>query len=250
MAASVRTAAAADSGFPRVGLAQRVLQARAAPAPADWRGTIRSRLLVCAALFAAWTVGIEARLLYLQVLQHGEMMARADRQQLKTITLPAKRGEIVDRAGRVLAYSVDADTIAADPSDIEDPDSIAQLVCDELDDCAPAQQQLMAERLRGKGQFAYLARWVSPEEARRVKALDLQGVLFFKESRRYYPKKELAAHVLGYVGVDKGSGGARIHVRRAHPRAAKARCCSRPTRAGTRCRPARSARRPPATGSS
>ncbi len=48
---------------------------------------------------------------------------------------------------------------------------------------------------------------MSPEEARRVRALDLQGVLFFKESRRYYPKKELAAHVLGYVGVDKGLAG-------------------------------------------
>ncbi len=204
-------------GFSPRGLAQRVLRREPAPAPADWRGTIRSRLLICAALFAAWTVGIEARLLYLQVFQHDEMMARADRQQLKTISLPAKRGEIVDRSGRVLAYSVDADTIAADPSDIEDPDSIAQLVCDELDDCEPAQQQLMAERLRGKGRFAYLARWVSPEEARRVKALDLQGLLFFKESRRYYPKKELAAHVLGYVGVDNGSGGARIDVRRAHP---------------------------------
>ncbi len=189
------------------GLAQRVLRRSPAPAPADWRGIVRSRLLVCAGLFAAWTVGIEARLLYLQVLQHGEMMARADRQQLKTITLPAKRGEIVDRAGRVLAYSVDADTIAADPSDIDDPDSIAQLVCDELDDCTPAQQHLMADRLRAKGRFAYLARWVSPEEARRVRALDLQGVLFFKESRRYYPKKELAAHVLGYVGVDKGLAG-------------------------------------------
>ena len=60
----------------------------------------------------------------------------------------------------------------------------------------------MAERLRGKGQFAYLARQVSPDEARRVKALDLPGVLFYKESRRYYPKKDLAAHVLGYVGID------------------------------------------------
>jgi cell division protein FtsI (penicillin-binding protein 3) len=190
------------------GFAQRVLRREPAPAPADWRGTIRSRLLVCAALLAVWTVGIEARLLYLQVVQHGEMMARADRQQLKTIKLPPKRGEIVDRTGRVLAYSVDADTIAADPSNIDDPDSIAQLVCDELDGCSPEQQQLMAERLRGKGQFAYLARWVSPEEARRVKKLDLQGVLFFRESKRYYPKKELAAHVLGYVGVDnKGLAG-------------------------------------------
>jgi cell division protein FtsI (penicillin-binding protein 3) len=183
-------------------LAQRVLRRETASAPGDWRGVVQSRLLVCAALFAAWTVGIEARLIYLQVLQHGEMMARADRQQLKTIKLPAKRGEIVDRTGRVLAYSVDADTIAADPSNIDDADSVAQLVCDELDGCTPEQQHLMADRLRGKGQFAYLARWASPEEARRVRALDLQGVLFFKESRRYYPKKELAAHVLGYVGVD------------------------------------------------
>jgi cell division protein FtsI (penicillin-binding protein 3) len=194
-------------GFSPRELAQRVLRREPVPAPADWRGTIRSRLIICAALFAAWTVGIEARLLYLQVLRHDEMMARADRQQLKTITLPAKRGEIVDRSGRVLAYSVDADTIAADPSDIEDPDSIAQLVCDELEACGLEQQQLMAERLGGKGRFAYLARWVSPEEARRVKALDLQGLLFFKESRRYYPKKELAAHVLGFVGVDKGLAG-------------------------------------------
>ncbi len=60
----------------------------------------------------------------------------------------------------------------------------------------------MAERLASKQQFAYLARQVSPDEARRVKALDLPGLLFYKESRRYYPKKELAAHVLGYVGVD------------------------------------------------
>jgi cell division protein FtsI (penicillin-binding protein 3) len=167
-----------------------------------WRSTVHARLLICAGLLACWTVCIEARLVYLQVLQHGEMMMRADRQQLRTIKLPAKRGEIVDRYGRPLAYSVDADTIAADPSDIDDPDKVSRLVCGALDACTGQQRQLMAERLRGKGQFAYLARQVSPDEASRVRALDLPGVLFFKESRRYYPKKELAAHLLGYVGID------------------------------------------------
>jgi hypothetical protein len=98
-----------------------------APVPVGWRETVRSRLLICAAIFAVWTGAIEARLLYLQVVQHGEMMARANRQQLRTIKLPAKRGEIIDRAGRVLAYSVDADTIAADPTDIDDPDGVARL---------------------------------------------------------------------------------------------------------------------------
>ncbi len=188
--------------LPWSGPAQRVTRREPASAPMDWRDTVRSRLLIGAVMFGVWTVGIEARLLYLQVLQHGDMMARADRQQLRTIKLPAKRGEIFDRGGRILAYSVDADTIAADPSAVGDPDAAARRVCAALDECTPQQRQLMAERLRGKSQFAYLARQVSPDEARRVKALELPGVLFYKESRRYYPKKELAAHVLGYVGLD------------------------------------------------
>jgi cell division protein FtsI (penicillin-binding protein 3) len=188
--------------LPWAGPAQRVAR-REAPRPAgEWRETVHSRLLICAAIFACWTVGIEARLLYLQVVQHGELMARANRQQLRTIKLPAKRGEITDRNNRVLAYSVDADTIAADPSDVEDPDKVSRLICDALDACSGAQRQVMADRLRGKSQFAYLARQVSPDEARRVRGLDLPGILFYKESRRYYPKKELAAHLLGYVGLD------------------------------------------------
>jgi cell division protein FtsI (penicillin-binding protein 3) len=182
--------------------AQRVARREATPPPGQWRETIRSRLIVCAALFACWTVSIEARLLYLQVVEHSDLTARADRQQTRTIKLPAKRGEIVDRNSRVLAYSVDAETIAADPSDIDQPDTVASRVCGALDACTGQQRQLMADRLRGKGQFAYLARQVSPDEARRVKALDLPGILFYKESRRYYPQKELAAHLLGYVGLD------------------------------------------------
>ena len=175
---------------------------RSEVAPADWRATMRSRMAVCAGLFALWTAGIEARLIYLQVFAHADMMARANRQHLDTITAPAKRGEIVDRAGRVLAYSVDADTIAADPSNIADPEATARQVCQVLDGCDAEQRRAMAERMRRRGQFVYLARRVSPPEAQRARALQLQGVVFLKESRRYYPKRELAAHVLGYVGLD------------------------------------------------
>jgi cell division protein FtsI (penicillin-binding protein 3) len=79
---------------------------------------------------------------------------------------------------------------------------VAQLVCAALDECGPRERQEMAQNLRRDSQFVYLARKVSPDEAQRVKALELKGVAFIKESRRYYPKKELAAHVLGYVGLD------------------------------------------------
>jgi cell division protein FtsI (penicillin-binding protein 3) len=153
-------------------------------------------------LFALWTVGIQARLVYLQVIERGELQARADRQHNRLIAAPAKRGEILDRNGHVLAYSVDADTIFADPSEVEDPDEAAALVCTALDSCAARERLEMAKSLRRDTQFVYLARKVSPDEALRVRALKLKGVAFLKESRRYYPKKELAAHVLGYVGLD------------------------------------------------
>jgi cell division protein FtsI (penicillin-binding protein 3) len=176
--------------------------------PVDWRTTVRRRLAVAAALFALWTVGIESRLVYLQVAQYNMFMTRAARQQQRTITAPAKRGEILDRAGRVLAYSVDAETVFADPSEIEDPDAVAAAVCGALDECTAADRQAMVKKLRGGGQFTYLQRKVSPDEEQRIRELKLKGVAFLKESRRYYPNKELAAHVLGYVGLDNaGLGG-------------------------------------------
>ena len=88
-----------------------------------------SRILICAALFAVWTVGIEARLVYLQVVAHADMQIRANRQQIRTIKPPAKRGEILDRNGRMLAYSVDAETIAADPSQVVNTAKTAWQIC-------------------------------------------------------------------------------------------------------------------------
>jgi len=176
--------------------------------PADWRTTVRSRLLVCAALLGLWTAAIEGRLLYLQVFEHADLAARAERQQNRTVSPPAKRGDILDRKGRLLAFSVDADTIAAVPSDIDDPGDVAAQLCGALDDCDKERRQGLTRKLTGRGAFAYVARQVSPEEARRVRALDLPGITLLKESRRYYPNSELAAHVVGYVGIDNvGLGG-------------------------------------------
>ncbi|HET7619490.1 MAG TPA: penicillin-binding protein [Vicinamibacterales bacterium] len=174
----------------------------AEPRPDEWRSTVRSRLLVCAAAFALWTTAIEARLVYLQVVDHAELTARAERQQMRTVTPPAKRGEIFDRHGRVLAYSVDADTIAAVPTEIDHPQATANALCSALDECSADDRQSILRSLTRRSQFAYIARQVSPEAARRVRDLSLPGIVFLKESRRYYPKKDLAAQVLGYVGVD------------------------------------------------
>jgi cell division protein FtsI/penicillin-binding protein 2 len=175
---------------------------------ADWRETLRSRAVVSACLLGLWTAGIEARLVYLQVIDHADLVARAERQQMHTVVPSAKRGDIFDRNGHVLAFSVDADTVAADPGEVEDPDHVAAALCHVLDGCTADDRADMAKKLRRDTSFVYLARQISPDESRRVKALDLPGITFLKESRRYYPKKDLAAHVLGYVGTDNvGLGG-------------------------------------------
>ena len=174
----------------------------------DWRATLKRRTLVAAALLGIWAAGIEARLVYLQVVRHGDLVARAERQQLGTSEAPAKRGDIVDRRGHVLATSVDADTIYAVPSEIGDPDGTVARLCAAFSDCTAKERQALGERLRQRKAFAYVRRQVSPDQKRRVEDLNLEGVGFMTESKRFYPNKELAAHLLGWVGVDNiGLGG-------------------------------------------
>ncbi len=75
-------------------------------------------------------------------------------------------------------------------------------LCDAFTDCTRKERQQLADKLAHQKAFAYVRRQVSPDEARRVGALNLDGIGFIKESRRFYPNKELAAHLLGYVGLD------------------------------------------------
>jgi cell division protein FtsI (penicillin-binding protein 3) len=174
----------------------------------DWRDTLRSRLMVAAICSGLWTAAIEARLLYLQVFEHRDMVALAARQRENTIEPAARRGDIVDRNGNLLAYTVDADSIIADPTEIDDVNAVAASICGALDHCDANDRRSIAKSLRRDGQFAWVARKVSPDETRRVRALDLKGIGFVKESQRFYPKRELLSHVLGYVGLDNaGLGG-------------------------------------------
>ena len=176
--------------------------------PVDWRIVLRQRVLVIAGLLAAWVTGIEAKLVYLQVFKRADLVARAERQQERTQASPAKRGDILDRRGRVLATSVDADTVYAVPTEIDDAAAAARTLCDALGDCDARERQSLADRLSQRKAFAYVRRQVAPDQARRVADLNLDGIGFMKESKRFYPNKELAAHLLGWVGIDnKGLSG-------------------------------------------
>jgi len=168
----------------------------------DWRLTVKSRIRVAAALLVLWAGAIETRLFYLQVIASGDLAERAERQQQHTVRAPGKRGDILDRNGRVLATSADADTIYAVPSAIQNTEETVARLCGAFGDCADRERQLLVERFGKRNRFAYVRRQVSPEEARKIGALNLEGIGFVKETKRFYPNKELAAPLVGYVGVD------------------------------------------------
>jgi cell division protein FtsI (penicillin-binding protein 3) len=176
--------------------------------PRTWRITLKRRAAVIAGCLVAWVVGIEARLVYLQVISHADFEARAERQQNRTLDAPAKRGDIVDRLGHVLATSVDADTVYAVPSELTNPADVVVKLCAAFRDCQKKERQSLLERLNSQRQFAYVRRQIAPDVAQRVADLNLEGVGFLKESKRFYPNRELAAHLLGWVGIDNvGLGG-------------------------------------------
>jgi cell division protein FtsI/penicillin-binding protein 2 len=168
----------------------------------NWHLVVRRRLFFASAIFVVWAAGIQARLVYLQVHKHADLAARAENQSARAIPISAKRGDILDRQGRVLAYSVDSDSIYAVPREVNDAVTSAAALCRALGDCSPKDREALESRLRQKRAFVYVRRQVTPAQAKRVADLGLDGVAFMKEDRRFYPKKELAAQLLGFVGVD------------------------------------------------
>ncbi len=164
----------------------------------------RVRYAWIAIIAVLWMGAVLARLSYLQLFSYSEYNARARRQQQRIVETSPKRGSIYDRNLRELAMSIRVDSLFAVPSEITDPEMVARLLAPVLGES----EEEIQTRLKNSRSFAWIARKLAPEIAERVQALNLRGLYFQKESRRFYPKGQLAAHVLGYVDVDeKGLGG-------------------------------------------
>jgi cell division protein FtsI (penicillin-binding protein 3) len=162
------------------------------------------RLYILAALLCLWILAICFRLVRLQIVKYGFFVQLAHRQQNRTIPVEPRRGNIFDRYGHPLAMSIDVDSVFAVPSEVHDPETTAVILGKVLN----LDPQMIVSRIESSKNFAYIARKVDGETSDRIRELNLRGIYFRKEPKRFYPDRELAAQVLGYVGMDDdGLGG-------------------------------------------
>jgi cell division protein FtsI (penicillin-binding protein 3) len=163
-----------------------------------------SRLYLLSAVLVLWCVAICGRLVFLQIFSYGKFVKQAGHQQQRAIPLAAKRGVIYDRTGHELAMSVLVDSAFAVPTEVKDLPTAVSLITRITGD----DQNVVLADCRAHKTFCWVARKASDETIQRINSLKLQGIHFQKEPKRFYPARDLAAQVLGSVGMeDSGQSG-------------------------------------------
>src|SRR5215217_2935186 len=168
------------------------------------------RALFVAAFIGFWMLVVAARLVYLQFSQYETLANRARQQQQNSIETSPLRGELMDRQGRQLARSVQTVSLFLDPDglDVETLDRNAQQLAQSLGLKQAELTKDFRKAHQEKRRFVWIARRLDADFANKIVAMNLPGIRMQLESKRYYPNGPLAAHVLGYVGLDgKGLGG-------------------------------------------
>ena len=159
---------------------------------------MRRRLLWVFLLLFAGLSTVACRLFFLQIQQGEQLSERVTKQYERRLPIVSRRGTIYERSGRELAVSLKVSSVFAQPAAIEDVPGTARALSRVLGQ--PARE--LSARLAGDKSFLWIQRQIEPAQAGAIMDLGLKGIGLLPESRRYYPRQELAAHVLGMVGVD------------------------------------------------
>ncbi len=159
-----------------------------------WRSAAVLGLVVVGAL------GLAARAVELQLLDHGFLAKQGDDRSMRVVKIAAHRGAITDRAGEPLAISTPVDSVWVNPRELNE--NIDQLP--KLAKALNQDPQFLARRITSNldREFLYLVRHMPPDKAARIKALGIPGLNLLREYRRYYPAGEVAGHVVGFTTVD------------------------------------------------
>lgn len=177
--------------------------------------TVRKRLVLLMGVFFLLFLCVCARLVELQIFRQKELTARGVSQWTRSGVVAARRGDIVDTNGRLLAQSVTSFILTARPRDVRNVQALADVLERELG----LNGEKVAAKLSGsKAASVTLARQVPREDADRLRAIRqdaenpdsdaLIGITFDEDASRWYPMGSLLAQVLGLCNVDgEGQSG-------------------------------------------
>jgi cell division protein FtsI (penicillin-binding protein 3) len=162
---------------------------------------LRFRVVTIGIFFGLFLGAICAKAAYLQIYRGSWLSQLAADQYEASVKTSGKRGTIYDRKMSELAVSIQVTSIAAYPARLDDPAKTAAALAKPLN----LDRSSLQRSFRSKKTFVWVKRQATPREVEKVKELNLGGIGFVPEYNRFYPKKTLAAQVIGFTGVD-GAG--------------------------------------------
>jgi len=184
----------------------RSVQLSTSPLLASKTPVWRSKLIVAAMALAF--VGLAVRASYVQVFENAFFKRQGEVRFARTLTLPANRGRILDRNGLILASSVPAPSVWANPEEVDrSPAGLRQL--SKWLEMTPAE---LTKKLENEDKtFVWLRRQMDEQVVKEILALNIKGIYSIKEYKRLYPEGESAAHIVGFTNVeDKGQEGVEL----------------------------------------
>ena len=164
---------------------------------------VRRRLIFLFGCAVLAIFALTVRLFWIQVVIAGDLRAKAWDQLMRRERVIAPRGDIFDRNGRLLAGSASSVTVLAYPAQITDKEETARLLAPIL----ALDEAVLLERLSKRTGGVYLRRKITEEAALEIRKLDLSGIRFTLEPKRYYPHTTLASQLIGFMGLDDGRSG-------------------------------------------
>lgn len=151
-------------------------------------------------LFILLIFGIIARLFYWQIISGYHLKAEATAQYKLELTIPAERGSIITSDGYPLVMNKSASLVYAEPANIENRKVFSELVSQALQIEEASVSAMIADTAK---MWSPILHKVDEEKIQKLKALNLKGLGFEKEPKRYYPESSMAAQLLGFVGLDQ-----------------------------------------------
>ena len=168
------------------------------PSPRFQLYSFKTRLLTVLVTFVLCFLAVLGRLFYLQIINADYFTEKARSQHERTVKLEPRRGRILDNKGRILAVSIQLKSLYAKPRQIDSPSNVARLISPIIG--IPYHKLLIS--LRSKSNFVWIKRKLPPEQTSQLQKLNLKGIGFIEEFRRFYPNGNFAGQLLGYTGID------------------------------------------------